>query len=70
MSSPHIQASGDSAKAPGETSAGTASNMKPNPMPWPAWDDVEDIDDGCREAWLRSWAPQPVEPSGNLAGWH
>eukprot|EP00975_Prorocentrum_lima_P055581 11654386-Prorocentrum_lima.AAC.1 len=30
--------------------------------PWPEWSDVDQHDDGSREAWLRSWAPQPAEP--------
>eukprot|EP00975_Prorocentrum_lima_P044664 9357909-Prorocentrum_lima.AAC.1 len=45
-------------------------DMHGNVLPWPAWDDVDDSDDGGRAAWLRSWAPHPVVPSGNLAGWH
>eukprot|EP00975_Prorocentrum_lima_P009916 2109990-Prorocentrum_lima.AAC.1 len=38
--------------------------------PWPAWSEVEEHDDDSLEAGPRSWAPQPAEPSENLAGWH
>eukprot|EP00975_Prorocentrum_lima_P000036 10015-Prorocentrum_lima.AAC.1 len=38
--------------------------------PWPAWKVVAEQGDDGIEAGARTWTPQPVEPSENLAGWH